>query len=136
MENVRPEGTEDQYATSPSEEALGKNVHVKSSERIRNSSQRYNPEFGDAIEWNNDSVSSIVYTIQDRGLNSNVYTEDMLLLLADWDAEDCMDTPSTFHMRESYVLKSKIHDPDTLNYMEALSGEKPEKYFKAMVDEF
>ena len=39
------------------------------------------------------------------------------------DAEDCMDTPSTFHMRESYDLKTQSHDIDTPMYMEVLSGE-------------
>ena len=77
---------------------------------------------GFAREWNNDDVASIVYMIQDRYLNINVHTEDILLLLAEWDAEYCMDTPLTFHMRESYVLKTQSHDPDTPTYMEALSG--------------
>ena len=58
MENVCPEGTEDQYVTSPSGEALGSNFHVRRSKRIRNSPQQYNPGFGDAIEWNNDDVAS------------------------------------------------------------------------------
>ena len=48
MDNVCPEGTEDQYVTSPSGEALGRNIHVRSSGRIRNSPQRYNPGFGAA----------------------------------------------------------------------------------------
>ena len=43
MDNVRPEGTEDQYVPSPNGEALGRNVHVRRSERIINSPQRYNP---------------------------------------------------------------------------------------------
>ena len=55
--------------------------------------------------------------IQDRDLDSDVDTDDILLLLADWDAEDCMDTSSSFNMRESYVLKSQSHDPDTPTYM-------------------
>ena len=46
-----------------------------------------------------------------------------------------MDTPSTFHTRESYALKTQSHDPDTPTYMEALSGENSEEYFKAMDDE-
>ena len=46
-----------------------------------------------------------------------------------------MDTPSTCPMRESYALKTQIHDPDTPTYMEALSGKNPEEYFKAMDDE-
>ena len=46
-----------------------------------------------------------------------------------------MDTPSTFHKREYYVLKSQSYDPDTPNYMEALSGENTDEYFKAMYDE-
>ena len=42
---------------------------------------------------------------------------------------------STFHMRESYALKTQSHDPDTPTYMEALSGENLEEYFKAIDDE-
>ena len=72
--------------------------------------------------------------IQDRDINSNVDTYDNLSLLAEWDAEDCMNTPSTFHIRESYALKNQIHDPDTPTYMEALSGKNSEEYFKAMDD--
>ena len=45
-----------------------------------------------------------------------------------------MYTTSTFHMRESYALKTQSHDPDTPTYMEALSGENSEEYFKAMDD--
>ena len=38
-------------------------------------------------------------------------------------------------MSESYVLKTQSHDLDTLTYMEALSDENSEEYFKAMDDE-
>ena len=88
--------------------------------------QRYNPVLGDAKEWKNDAVASIVYIIQDRYFDSNVDTYDILLLLAEWDTEDCMDTPSKFHMRESYALKTQSHDLDTPTYMEALSGKNSE----------
>ena len=54
--------------------------------------------------------------------------------MAKWDAESYMDTLSKFHMRESYDLKSQIHDPDTTEYMEALSGENTDEYFKEMDD--
>ena len=40
MDNVHPEGTEDQYVTYPSGEDLGRNVHVRRSKRIRNSPHR------------------------------------------------------------------------------------------------
>ena len=70
--------------------------------------------------------------IQDRYLNSNVDTDDILSLLAEWDAEYCMDTPSTFHMRESYVIKYQIHDSDTPTYMDTLSGEQTDEYYKTM----
>ena len=73
--------------------------------------------------------------IHDRDLNSNVDTDDILSLLAEWDAEDCMDTPSKFHMRESYALKNQSHDLDTPTYMGSLSDENSEEYFKAMGDE-
>ena len=99
MENVYPYGTENQYVTSPSGEDLGRNVNVRRSERIRNSPRQYNPVFGTAREWKNDAVSSIVYIIQDRDFDGNVDTDEILSLLAEWDAEDCMDNPSEFHMR-------------------------------------
>ena len=44
----------------------------------------------------------------------NVDTDEILLLMAKWDAENFMDISSIFHMRESYVLKYQSHDPDTL----------------------
>ena len=86
MDNVFPDGNKNQYITSPSGESLGRNVNVRRSERIRNSPQRYNPGFGAAREWKNDAVASIVYMIQDRDLDSNVDTDDILSLLAEWDA--------------------------------------------------
>ena len=73
MENVCPDGTENQYVTSPSGETMGRNVHMRRSECIRNSPQRYNPGIGATREWNND-------------LDSNVDTDDILSLLAEWDA--------------------------------------------------
>ena len=63
MDNVHPEGSEDQSATSPSVASLGSNIHVRHSENIRNVPQRYYPGFGAARECNNDNVSSIVYKI-------------------------------------------------------------------------
>ena len=60
--------------------------------------------------------------IQDGYLNRNVDTNDILPLLDEWDAKYFMDMPSTFHIIESYVIKSQSHDPDTPTYMEALSG--------------
>ena len=56
---------------------------MRRSERIRNSTQRYNPGFGAAREWKNDADASIVFMIQDRDFDSNVDTNDILLLLAD-----------------------------------------------------
>ena len=106
---------------------MGNNIRVRRSKRIRKSPQRYNPGFGADREWKNDSVASIVYIIQYGDININVDTNDILSLLYEWDAEDCMDMPSTFHMRESYVLKTQIHDPDTPTYMEALSGKNSEE---------
>ena len=105
-----PEGTEDKYVTSPSGESLGRNVHVRCSKLIRNFPHRYYPGFCSAREWKNEDVASIVYMIQYRGLNSNVDTDDIRLLLAGWDAEVFMDVPSTFQMKESFFsgLKSMI----------------------------
>ena len=99
MENVCQDGNKNQYVTSPNGESLGSNFHVRLSERIRKFPHRYNPGFGAAREWKNDSIASIVYMIQDRDFDSNVDTDEILSLMAEWYAEDCMDTPSTFHMR-------------------------------------
>ena len=63
MDNVCPDGNENQYVTSPSGESLGRNFNVKRSKRIRNSPQRYNTGFGAAREWKNDTVASIVYRV-------------------------------------------------------------------------
>ena len=93
MDNVCPEGTEDQYVTSPSGEALVRNVHVRRYECIRNSPHQYNPGFGAAREWKNNAVASIVYMIRYRDLNRNIDTDAILSLLAEWYAEYCMDTP-------------------------------------------
>ena len=79
---------------------------MRHSERIRNYPHWYNPGFRAAREWKNDAVASILYMIQDRDLNINVDMDDILSLLAEWDVEDCMDTPSTFHMKGSYVLNT------------------------------
>ena len=96
---------------------------MRRSKRIRKCPQRYYPGLGDDREWNNDDVASIVYMIQDGDLNSNIDTYDILLLLAEWYAEYCMDMPSTFHIKEYYVIMSRIHDPDNPTYMEVLLGE-------------
>ena len=62
---------------------MGSNVHVRRSKRIINSSQWYNPVFGDAREWNNDAVASIVNMIQYRDIKRNVDTDDILSLIAE-----------------------------------------------------
>ena len=76
-----------------------------------------------ARQQNSDDVESLVYMIQDGYYNSNIDTENIIYLLADQDAEDFMGTPSTFHMREYYALKSQSQDYEAPMYMEALSGE-------------
>ena len=85
MDNVCPDWTEDQYVTSPSGGALGRNVNLRRSERIRNSTQRYNPGIGDDRELEKEDVASIVYIVQDRYFDSNVDTDDILSVLAEWD---------------------------------------------------
>ena len=73
--------------------------------------------------------------IQDGDLNSNVDADDILLLLDEGYAEYFMDELSTFDTRKSYVLISQSHDTDTPTYMEALSGENCDEYYKEMYDE-
>ena len=123
MEKIFPEGTEDQYVTSTSGESLGGNFHMRRYKRIRKYPQRYEPGFRAAREWKSDTVASIVYMIQDGYFKGNIDTYDILLLIAEWDAEYCMYLPSPFHTREYYVIKYKSHNPDTPTYIENLSGE-------------
>ena len=59
---------------------------MRRSKRIRKSPQRYDPVFGAARKWKNEVFASIVYMIQDVYLNINVYTDDILPLLSEWDA--------------------------------------------------
>ena len=47
-----------------------------------------------------------------------------------WGTEKCMDEPSTFYMRKYYYLKSQGQDPGATMYMEALSGDNADKYYK------
>ena len=61
--------------------------------------------------------------IQDGDINRNVNTDDIILLLDEWDAEECMDAPSTFHMRKYYVINYKSYHTDIPNYIETISGE-------------
>ena len=74
MDNVRPDGTEDQYVTYTNGEALGRNAHVRCSKLIRKSPQRYDPGFGATREWKYKDVTSIVYVIQYGYIDRNVDT--------------------------------------------------------------
>ena len=97
--------------------------HVKLSEIIGKSLQKFDPDFGAARQYNSDTLDSLVYMIQDGYYDSNIDTENIIDLLADQDPEDFMDTPSTLHTREYYALKSQSQDYNNPMYMEALSGE-------------
>ena len=59
---------------------------MRRSERIIKYPQQYDPVFRADREWKNDDVASIVYLIQYGDINSIVYRDYILLLLADWDA--------------------------------------------------
>ena len=52
---------------------------------------QYDPGFGTAREWKNSDVASILYMIKYGDINSNIDTDDILLLLSWRDTEDCMD---------------------------------------------
>ena len=59
---------------------------MRRSKRIIKYPQRYDPGCRGAREWKNDAVAIIVYMIQDGDLNTNVDTDDILILLDEWDA--------------------------------------------------
>ena len=54
------------------------------------------------------------------------------LLIVDWYPQDFLFHISTTYTTEDYSPKSINFDTDTLNYLEAFSGEKYEEYYKAM----
>ena len=93
MDNVRPEGNEDQYITSTGGEDLERNVHMRPSECTRKFPHQYEPWFGADRQWKSDDVESIVYMIKSEDFNRNVDTDDILSIMADWYSEDCMDVP-------------------------------------------
>ena len=66
------------------------------SEGIVRYSQQYDLGFGADIQWKNNVVSSIVFTIQDSNLNSDVNMDEIAFLLFEWYAEYFMDAPSAF----------------------------------------
>ena len=72
--------------------------------------------------------------IHDGDYDRNADTDEILSLLAERDAEYCMNMLSKFHIREFYVLKYQGNDPDTPTYMEALLSENAKEYLNAMDD--
>ena len=60
--------------------------------------------------------------MQDEVYYINVDAYQILYLLDDWDAEDCMYASTEFHMKEFYALKYQINDPNTPTHMELLSS--------------
>ena len=100
---------------------MGGYVHVRSSERIRKSQQRFDPRFEAEREWNIEAVESLVYNLKYGDYYSNIYKGNIILdLLNYWDAEYCMDTPSELHMRIYYVIKPNSQYYDDKTYMEKL----------------
>ena len=86
--------------------------------RNRKPPQQFEPVFGAEREYNSESIANIVYMIKYGDYNSNVDTNDILYLLADWDVEYCMDTLLKFHTREDYPLNYQSNYPDTPTHME------------------
>ena len=111
---------------------MGRNVHIRHSKRIRKSPQWCDPGFGSDRDWKSDAVASIVYMIQDGDFNRTLDMDKILSLMDEWYKKHCMDAPSIIHMKESYAIKSRSHDPDTSTYMKALSGEHGDECYKAM----
>ena len=66
----------------------------------------------------------------------NIDTYEILSVLTDWYETYFMDDPPKFHRREYFELKSQSQDLDTPTYIEVLSGEHAEEYYKAVYYEF
>ena len=93
MDNVCPEGTQYQYISYTSGEVWGRNANLRYSECNRKHPQTFDPRFGYRIYQNSDATASLVYIIKYCIHDSNVYIYEILYLSADWDAENCTDTP-------------------------------------------
>ena len=52
--------------------------------------KRFDLVFGFVREWKSDDVDNLLYMIQDDYYDSSLYKDEILYLLSNWDAEDCM----------------------------------------------
>ena len=86
MDNGCLEVTEDKKITSRNGKALGRHFHMRCSERIKKSPQKFGPVLGSTREWNSDDAAIIVYMKQDRDYDSNIDMDNIPLLLDDWGA--------------------------------------------------
>ena len=62
--------------------------------------------------------------------NRNVDMDIILSIMSECDAKYFMDVSTTIPIRKSYFIKSHIHDPATPTYLEALSGQHVDEYYK------
>ena len=102
---------------------MGRDIHVSRSEHIIKYPQRFDPDFVSKIQWNSDNVVILVYILQDGYCDINLYMDEIPYLLDYWVAEDCMDAPSIFNIRESYAINLHSHYNDDPMYMQALTGD-------------
>ena len=66
---------------------------MRRSKSIIKYPQSYYSGFRAAREWNNCTIASKFYMIQYGDLDRNVDRDEMLPLMAEWDAEDYVDEP-------------------------------------------
>ena len=52
--------------------------------------KRFDLVFGSVREWKSDDVDNLLYMIQDDYYDSSLYKDEILYLLSNWDAKDCM----------------------------------------------
>ena len=55
----------------------------------------------------------------------------MVSFISEIYGEDVLDQTSAYHMSEAYVSK-KVHDPDTMTYLESLTSNNEEHYWNLM----
>ena len=114
---------------APTQAPTASSPILRRSSRTRARPVPYQSDFASARQWKNNEVLYLAQTMANLTISISSQTK-LNSLLTDIDAE----TTATNYSPASYAAKPK-HDPDTPSYVEAMSGEQSEDYWRAMQEE-